>query len=634
MRCPRHAFTLAALLGAGGLQAQEVVRPGEPPAARDTALAGNAAATLFERSRNTFNWTGFVNLDTTAWGTGIRFRQIHGSNIILLESAAGGRVKSDQSYTALGLSRFLSPSVGLRAGVTSRVYTDDKAVGLSSVSTHIVTGGMIYSPMAALSVSPAAGYRWDVQGDRSDRGPRFALEGRLQELLLDGYRLSGELRLEEDRPSPRRLGTRGLQAGVRKSFEGGTRDSFAVGVFRTQREFYAGADSAGVDSRVEHALTVSNLLDYDAGGPVASLFVGLWSRTLERETRALGVLVAPPGFGAAMEEFRLETFVQLACDDCAGGGGFVRLLHAERTESHEARASGGSPQGSAFNTRNEQERTKNNVARRTVLSGSVAVTGGLTDTLRGAASASILRYDTPSRDNTEDRDEQLFAVTLSGSHRFGRTFLLGVELDGTMSHTVYLLPERSAGNSRNRILRLCPRTVFRPSSDVATVNAFEVLANYTVHDFEAQSALARSFSYRQFAWYDSTSLELTRRVGIDVLGSLKFSERGQLNWEEFTERTENAFEDRLLFCQLRWSPAAGTVFAVGYRAFLQRRYGYASGERTLDAELRSTGPTCAVLWEAGAPGRISLLGWYERRTQNAAAARSLANLSLTVQLTL
>jgi hypothetical protein len=201
-----------------------------------------------------------------------------------------------------------------------------------------------------------------------------------------------------------------------------------------------------------------------------------------------------------------------------------------------------------------------------------------------------------------------------------------------MSHTVYLLGERSANNNRNRVLRLSSRATFRPAAALLTANGFEVLANYTVYDFEEETALVKSFSYRQFAWHDSTAVELTDRIGLDFLGSLKFYERGQLNWGEFTERTENAFTDRLLSLQARWSPVPGTTLAVGYRAFTQWRYSYGDRGKVLDNVIESLGPTCAILWDTRGYGTISLLGWYERWTQSTGTARSLANMSLNVQL--
>ena len=107
-----------------------------------------------------------------------------------------------------------------------------------------------------------------------------------------------------------------------------------------------------------------------------------------------------------------------------------------------------------------------------------------------------------------------------------------------------------------------------------SVNAFEVLANYTVYDYEKQVALARSFSYRQFSWMDSTAVELTRNVGLDFYAYLKLYERGMLRWDEFLERTENSTVDRTFSAQVRYAPDRTLTVALGVRYFSQSRYVY------------------------------------------------------------
>ena len=178
---------------------------------------------------------------------------------------------------------------------------------------------------------------------------------------------------------------------------------------------------------------------------------------------------------------------------------------------------------------------------RLVLFGAVAFPLSRSHALRISGGASILRYDTPSELNVEDRDELLAIMSLTSYHTLGPHLDVSLTLEGNMSHVVYLLSENSANNNVNRVLRFTPRTTYRPVPALTTMNAFEVLANYTVYDFEERLSRIRSFAYRQFAWIDSTSVDITSRVGLDFFAYLKLYERGQLRWDEFTERTENSF---------------------------------------------------------------------------------------------
>jgi hypothetical protein len=289
----------------------------------------------------------------------------------------------------------------------------------------------------------------------------------------------------------------------------------------------------------------------------------------------------------------------------------VRILHSER---------------------NRQEQTKDNLARRIVLAGSFAFPLSFTDRCYVEASANMLRYDTPSDDNLEDRDELLIAMSVSTSHRVNRFLEVGLRLDGTLSHLVYLLKERSANNNINRVLRLAPTTVIRPASWCTSFNTFEVLANYTVYDFEEQATLARSFSYRQFGWLDSTAIDFTRRIGMDIFSYIKTYERGLFRWKEFTERPENSFIDRTFAAQLRFAPGPSVTFAVGVKYFSQSRYVYVPAAKQLDSFISSVGPTCAIAWDIGLHSRLTFRGWYERRKQEETGIQSLASMTMNLLL--
>ena len=131
------------------------------------------------------------------------------------------------------------------------------------------------------------------------------------------------------------------------------------------------------------------------------------------------------------------------------------------------------------------------------------------------SSAGILRYDTPDSTNTDDRDELLITFAGRESHRWNEYLEVNVVAEVTLNHIVYLFADRSANNNWNRIFRLAPELVYTPSSTLQSVNTFEVLANYTVFDFETLIPTVESYSYRQFAFLDSTSYDMSSSMGLD-----------------------------------------------------------------------------------------------------------------------
>jgi len=608
--------------------------------APDSVLHKNGAGIYFDRNLNTYNWMGRLVLDTAVAGTHIGLNQLYTSNVIVVDGSPGSRKKleSNQENLLLQLGRPLSADIGALVQWSSLVYSDRKSVGLSNASIHSLLGGIEFLPIPFVALTPMVGYRWDNQADVRDHGLTTYLAAQTRGIDLDGTRIAGTAQYREDRLDPRKLDSHFARLGAQKYFSATTRDSIEIGVYHTRREFYALADS-NIESRLDNVFSFTNLLDYEIDRNfLATLFLTVNSRGLDKDYRRTAV-GSPPGplFDTRIEEFRLETFLQASYRSTDNrSAGSLRLSHSERNETHSAKPIPNASPGVLilYNERNRQEQTKDNYARRSSLAGTVSFPLSLSDRVSISGAASILRYDTPSDQNFEDRDELLVAASIGTTHRITRSFEAAVTLDGNISHLVYLLKERSANNNINRVLRLSPRTTFRPAGFFTTTNGFEVLANYTVYDFEEEAALVRSFSYRQFGWIDSTTVQFTDRVAFDFFLYLKLYERGQLRWSDFTERLENSFADQTYAAQLRFSPGPRAVFAVGLQYFSQTRYSYTVAGKQVGSFLRSFGPTCAILWDVGNHGQLSLRGWYEDRKQPDGTSRSLANMSMTILLTL
>jgi hypothetical protein len=619
---------------------QESQRESDWTAGRpDSTRRVNVGMILFDKNLNTYNWMGRLLVDTSAGLMHVGLNALYLSNIIQVEGGSGNpsrKLESTQQSFALNVRRPINEYVGTKAQWSSLIYTDNKGVGLSNASNHAILGGLVFHPMRALSISPMVGYRWDSQADIRDRGMSWDISALTHGLDFDGYLVNGRGQFHRDALDPRTLERDSAVLDVQKFYSALTRDSLQMNFSKSRREFYLLSDST-VEQRTEHVFSFANLLAYEIDRTLlAALFINIGSRILDKGVRSTypGALIAS-NFDTEIDEFRLDTYAQALYQSESGrANGMLRLGYSERSESHRALLpdDASSTVQILHSERNRQEQTKDNFARRLVLAGSFAFPLSFSDRCFVEASANMLRYDTPSLENLEDRDELLLVLTVSTSHRISRYFELGLRLDGTLGHLVYLLKERSANNNINRVLRLSPTTIVRPASWCTSYNTFEVLANYTVYDFEEQSALARSFSYRQFGWLDSTAINFTHRVGMDVFAYLKVYERGLFRWKEFTERTENSFVDRTFAAQVRFSPNPSVTFAVGVKYFSQTRYVYAPVIKQLDSFISSAGPTCAVSWNIGPHSRLTFRGWYERRKQAESGIQSLASMTMNLLL--
>ena len=156
-------------------------------------------------------------------------------------------------------------------------------------------------------------------------------------------------------------------------------------------------------------------------------------------------------------------------------------------------------------------------------------------------------------------------ITLSGreSHRWNEYFDISVTAEVTLNHIVYLLAVRSANNNWNRIFRLAPELTYTPSPTMRMVNTFEVLANYTVFDYETLVPTVESYSYRQFAFLDSTSYDMSSHMGLDFLLHVRLYERGELQWEAFTERPQQYFQEVTFSPAVRYTIQGKTYLRCG-----------------------------------------------------------------------
>ncbi len=176
-----------------------------------------------------------------------------------------------------------------------------------------------------------------------------------------------------------------------------------------------------------------------------------------------------------------------------------------------------------------------------------------------------------------------------------------------------------------------PELTYRPNRSFRMVNTFEVLANYTVFDFESVIPAVKSYSYRQVAFLDSTSYDMTERVGIDLFGYVRIFERGELRWTGFAERPLQRIEEVTFSPQLRYSDRERWMFAVGFRSFAQKRFTYAGSQRKFESTFLSAGPTTQITFRLSHGSTVEIRGWKEYQRQAGGVIREFSNMTMNVR---
>jgi hypothetical protein len=530
------------------------------------------------------------------------------------------------------------------ARVNAFVQSDRRGLGLSDVSTVSFHGGASYHPSPALSIEPLVGYRVDKQAGIADRGISYLVTAAADSLDYQGYASSAGGSWEYVRLDPRALETGSAYFSTRKSFPGNSSNALGVRYMRNRRDFYtpAGAGVAAefgvernIESRVEDLLSVTDSLLYAASEDlVFTVNAGILSRGIGRNSRYKSYSDPfRPTLNTSVDELTIGGEFSAAWSLTRSVGGRLIVVLQERNETHQAERDDGYRETAVDSLRRAEE-GKNNVSRRSSIAFETSVRFSPSHSLSASASGTILRYDTPALSNTDDRDDLWYLLKVTSTHRLSGHLTVTLTADASLSHLVYLSSQRSADNTWNRIFRLSPEITYRPSRLLSTANRFEVLANYTVYDFDTPGNQVRSYAFRQFALSDSTVFTLSRRTWVEWNSNVRLYERGNLRWSDFTEQPVSYFEDFSHLGMVRYKMAPALIFSLGIRYFSQTRFDYSGGRRFPAYFLHSVGPATLIDWDVSMKTSLSVKGWYERQSQTGLPVHGIANITMSLNLSL
>lgn len=201
------------------------------------------------------------------------------------------------------------------------------------------------------------------------------------------------------------------------------------------------------------------------------------------------------------------------------------------------------------------------------------------------ATGRIYRHTTPSADNNDDRDDQLFTLRAAHDWHWHPDITASTELRMSQSHIVYLNASRSAQNSVTKAIALAHTSTYNTTSFFHRLST-EVFANYTVLDYfdrlpQLQSIgnyLLRGLSFRDslLTRLGTSNILLPLELSFQSQLELRLNERGGYNEDAFSERrslliTEAGGEAAIGFHHRNVS--APISLHVGARAFLYTRKG-------------------------------------------------------------
>ena len=540
----------------------------------------------------------------------------------------------DEQYFKFNSKYHLNENYNVGISLNSSILSDDRDIQLNQASINYLTLFSELNVTDNLLISPFGGYTSNKQVGIADNGLVYGVEGMTQDISSSDFILNSALRFRNEDITPRKNLLRYFGISVTNPFNPQV-TNFISGTYSSNRkDFYIPADSItssafdivnNIESRTESVYLVEDRLQYKNFINNIDLNISgnvNW-RTIDRDKRYKTAeyqshLIFDTKIDELILSFETSLFYHSNFFD-----GTIRMNVAERDEKHITKNFAGIAE-SFFDLRSDLESRKNNNSNR----GTLALTGNFkfsgTDNLILSLYHNKLRYDTPSKENDDDRDELLSIARIGYFKKLSPFFKAFINTEATISHVVYIFASRSSNNNINRVLRLSTGGYYS-GANVSSLNSFEVSANYTVYDFEDVSSSLKSYSFRQFTITDSTKIKFGKRFGFRITGYYKISENADLNWGAFSERPtrylREIFADPMLMLT-----EGNSYLGIGMRYFSLNTFNYKQQQRVPDSRYLSIGPLAEILYNLFNSLYIKLDGWYEFITVNDAPVRERVNL--------
>jgi hypothetical protein len=586
----------------------------------------------FQRELTNFYWDGNIRYRTSISDLSFFLSERFYSTII----KTGRKFIRDENEFIVVVDKPLAKKIALSLQLSSLSLTDDKFTGINRTSTNSLLVGTKIFIKDSVQLNMLSGFKLDNQLNQSDKGLSYVLSLKAGDIKFLTYELLLNASKGEDFITPRRNIIDSVNIKLWRNFAENTKSRFEFSLTRNRRDFYFPADktlgsiyniSNNIEDRDEKTFNGSIFLSYPllrnllitSFGRIRSrnIFKGIRYKSASFYDTNINELIIE-GYITSSYKFK---FLNLN----------LNLNYIERSETHL-------PFKHSLMKEISFNRIKRNVEQKNNKSSRLAISGKMLlkiseNTITGTGFLiSLLRYDTPSELNYDDRDELLQIFRIFLRTKLSESMSLEIPLDISLQHLVYIYAQRSINNNWNRIIKLSPRITYT-SNKLTNKILFFVLANYTVYDFESKVSSVRSFSFRQFNISDSLTLNISEKLDITGMARLILSESGRLKWKEFKEKPFLSINIKDMNLLLTYKFSEKIKFSAGYRYYREMRFTIRNFKRTLESSFITYGPTCRMEIEMSRSSSVYFDGWIEKLIYNQTKQMiPNVNLNLTVNL--
>lgn len=561
----------------------------------DSTYLNNFIYTEFENNINTARLNSRINYSYYNPKYFITFKNFYNSDVSKLSQ----NFYRDYDNLKLEALYLKSEKLNFGGGIRSSILSDQRITSNNINNNYFVYSAANYNFTPEIGMRLNAGVKRENQIGEVTSGFSGEFKSDIPYLNIENYIARSNIYLSYDALDKKKNYQNELYSEVYKKFDDGSSNTGIVKYYSLRRDFFVTATQNisqlngiqnNVESRIENTVQMEDNFNYQLSQNGLLKLGGLYlSKVINREFKydadPQNVLIENI-YDTKINENKLEFYSGLQYRFFNFGLN-TEISYAERSENHELTNPGLYSQ-SQLTELEKVEKNKNNNSKKTYLNYELGYELSKVHALEFRGYASILHYDTDSKTNFDDRDEQIQIYSLSHNYNNSTDFKVRTTFDVNVSKLQYIFAERSANNYINRIYKLTSESEYKILPNLITKNTFQVLANYTVYDFEDIISQIKSFSYRQLNLKDSTLYQMNKNISFEVYGEAKIYEQGEFNNNAFTINPIFYNVDKSGFFQMNYDINRFIRLSGKASYFEQQVFNYQDGNKLLKSTFRTS----------------------------------------------
>jgi hypothetical protein len=579
---------------------------------------------------NSFKTDFFNDLNAANIVSGLYYRNTFGKvNLEVLDRYTSSITKFSENFSNdyndfdSKTTYSLSDRFSAGGGVFSKILYSNQSSDLNKGHTNFLFSAFDYSPLDILMFKTRLGYKDETQANVNSSGFAGVLDGSLAGLYAGDFLSNAALHMSLDEFQERTNYSVDFSSDLSRQFTENAYNEGILKAYSNRVDFYTPATQTianeygvgnNIQTRMENYFLLGDNLNYNFTRSLSMKLNGIFylkeiNNNFKYKSMS-GNIFLENIYDNKISENLLQAGTEL---EFRKGiiSSRLTLSFLERDESHTPRNISGYTQQQQ-NEVNRTEKDKNNNSRTTSAFLEVYLYPSSSNTFKFQGVTSLLKYDTDSETNTDDRDELLTNAVVSHRYNNMRNFLIETSFEFNSSVLNYIFKEKSSNNNTNNVYKLSSASYFTPVISLTTKNFFQVLANYTVYKYEDLVSQVQSFSYRQLYISDSTDYSLTRNFILGFFAELRIYEQGQYNDEEFSVKPLAYYEERTIGFKLNYDIMESFRVFGGYRHFMKRNYVYESGEKNLKRTQTTAGPYAGIILSIKNNSSMYILGGLDK----------------------